>query len=245
MRKVLILPAVAALAAAAFISAHVMAQDTTAVSTATGDSKRTITVSGEGEVKTKPDMAMLTGGVMTDAPTAAEALNKNSTAMTSVLAAIKNAGVADTDVQTSNFNVSPVYAPYQPENPQPQKVTGYQVTNQVTVMLRDITKVGAVLDELVKVGSNSISGVSFGLQDPKPVLNQARQDAVKDAKAKADLYASAAGVSVGRVMTISESGYIGPPQPVYRTAAMESASVPIATGQETITATVSVTYEIQ
>jgi uncharacterized protein YggE len=113
------------------------------------------------------------------------------------------------------------------------------------VTLRDITKVGAVLDELVKVGSNSISGVSFGLADPKPTMNQARQDAVKDAKAKADLYASAAGVTVGRVVTISESGFIGPPQPMFRTAAMEAQSVPIATGQETIRATVSVTYEIQ
>jgi uncharacterized protein YggE len=112
------------------------------------------------------------------------------------------------------------------------------------VTLRDINKVGAVLDELVKVGSNSISGVGFGLQDPKPVLNQARQDAVKDAKAKADLYAGAAGVTVGRVLTISEAGFIGPPQPVFRAQAMET-SVPIATGQETIRATVSVTYEIQ
>lgn len=241
MRKVLLVPAAAALAAALFLSAQVSAQDSGA-----SEFKRTISVNGLGEVKTKPDIAMITGGVLSDAPTAGEALTKNSTDMTKVMEALKNAGIAETDIQTSNFSVQPQYAPYRQEDPQPQKVVGYQVSNQVTVTIRDVNKVGAVLDELVKVGSNNIAGVSFGLADPKPVLNEARKAAIADAKAKADLMASAAGVSITRVLTISESGYSGPPQPMmYRQAANLDASVPMAPGQETTSATVSITYEIQ
>jgi len=234
---------VAALAAATLIGPRQV------VSAPDNELPRVITVSGMGEIKTRPDMAIVTTGVTSEAPTAQEALSKNNAAMTAVINALKNAGIAEDDIQTSNFSVSPVYPPYQPGQTTPPRISGYQVSNQVTARIKQLAKLGTTLDTLVRAGSNQISGVSFDIDEPKPFLNDARKKAVADARAKAELYAGAAGVTVGRVVQISESGGIihPPPMPIARYKAMEAAdaSVPVAAGQQTVTSTVSITYEIQ
>jgi hypothetical protein len=143
--------------------------------------------------------------------------------------------------------VSPKYPPYQP-NQTTQRIVGYTVSNQVIAHVKNLKTVGPVLDTLVQSGSNNISGITFSIDDPKKVLNEARKKAVADAKAKAELYAEAAGVSLGRVVQISESSAITPPVPMMRMAvetAAADASVPIAAGQQTVSASVSIVYELQ
>ncbi len=233
---------VAALAAAALIGPRY------GISAPDNAPPRLISVSGTGEVKTKPDMAVVNTGVTTEAPTAQEALSKNNAAMTAVIGALKTAGIAEDDIQTSNFSVSPQYPPYQPNQTTAPRISGYQVSNQVTARVKNLAKLGSILDTLVRAGSNQISGISFDVDEPKPFLDDARKKAVADARAKAELYAAAAGVTLGRVVQISESGgIIMPPQPMFRAAAMDGAapSVPVAAGQQTLSASVSVTYEIQ
>jgi uncharacterized protein len=234
---------VAAIAAAALIGPRY------GISAPDGAPPRLISVSGVGEVKTKPDMAIINTGVTSEAPTAQEALSKNNAAMTAVLAALKNAGVAEEDIQTSNFSVSPQYPPYQPGQTTTPRISGYQVSNQVTARVKDLAKLGSILDTLVRAGSNQMHGISFDVDEPKPFLDDARKKAVADARAKAELYAAAAGVSLGRVVQISETGGIimPPPMPMMRMKAMDGAaeSVPVAGGQQTLSANVSVIYEIQ
>jgi uncharacterized protein YggE len=207
---------------------------------------RIVSVSGLGEVKAAPDMATISTGVVSEAASAKEALARNSAAMTAIMAALKNAGVAEEDVQTSDFSVSPKYPPYQP-NGGVQRIVGYTVSNNVTARVKNLKNLGPILDMLVQSGSNQISGISFGIDDPKKALNEARKKAVADARAKAELYAEAAGVSLGHVVQISEQTAISPPVPLMRAVAVQAtdASVPIAAGQQTVSATVSITYEIQ
>jgi len=233
---------VAALAAAALIGPR---YSLSATDTAL---PRVITVSGLGEVKTRPDMAIINTGVTSEAPTAQDALSKNNAAMTAVINALKNAGVAEDDIQTSNFSVSPVYPPFQPNQTTPPRISGYQVSNQVSAKVKQLAKLGGILDTLVRAGSNQINGISFDVDEPKKVLDEARKKAVADARARAELYAAASGVKLGRVVQVSETGgVVMPPQPMFRREAMaaQDASVPIAAGQQTLSANVSITYEIQ
>lgn len=207
---------------------------------------RTISVTGIGEVKAKPDMAVITSGVVTEAPTARDALAKNNSAMTAVIDALKKAGIAELDIQTSNFSVSPQYPPYQPNQKTAPRISGYQVSNQVTVRVKNLAKLGSILDTLVQVGANQINGIAFDFDQPQARQNEARKLAVADARAKAELYAASARVGVGRVMHISETMVFNGPQPMYAMdkVAAESA-VPIAAGQQTLSANVSIVYEIQ
>lgn len=235
--------AAASAIAAAVIAAQAWAQE----GSAAPQLVRTITVTGQADVKARPDMAMISAGVTSEGATAAEALSKNSEAMAAVIKALRDGGVAEEDIQTSNFSVSPTYTPYDPNNPAaPQKIVGYQVQNSVNVAVRDLNKLGALLDVVVTSGANSIGGIGFSIAEPKPLLDRAREDAVKDARSRADLYAAAAGVGVGKVLTISETGFT-PPQPVFYAKSMmaEAAPVPIAPGQETISGSITVTFEIQ
>ncbi len=207
---------------------------------------RTISVNGTGEVKSKPDMAVINSGVVSEAPTARDALAKNNAAMAAVIDALKKAGIAELDIQTSNFSVSPQYPPSRPNQHEAPHIAGYQVSNQVTVRVKNLAKLGAILDTLVQVGANQINGISFDIDQPKPLQNEARKLAVADARAKADLYAAAAHVSLGRVLQISESGGFAAPRQAWGLAdRMASAEVPIAAGQETLSANVSIVYEIQ
>ena len=231
---------VAAIAAAALIGPR------NSLSASDGSLPRIVTVSGTGEVKVRPDMATISSGVTSEGPTAQAALAKNNAAMKAVIEALKNSGVSEDDIQTSNFSVSPQYAPYQPGQTTAPRISFYQVSNQVTARVKKLEKLGSVLDSLVQAGSNQISGISFDINEQKPVLDEARKKAVSEAKAKAELYAEAAGASLGRVIQISESVSAMPMNVRFRAEmATADASVPIAAGQNTIAANITITYELQ
>jgi uncharacterized protein YggE len=206
--------------------------------------KRTITISGKGTVKAAPDTVNVSAGVESQAPTAKEALVKNTAAMTKVVEALKSEGIDPKDIQTTNFSVSPRYEDR--DDARPRRIVGYSVYNSVYVVTHDIGKLGAVLDQLVSVGANSIGGISFGVSKPEEMENEARKLAMSNAIAKAKLYAEAAGAELGPVMTIAEQGgYV----PRYASAPpmMEAAAkaVPIEPGTEKLDIEVQVTWELK
>jgi uncharacterized protein len=206
---------------------------------------RTITVTGDAEIASKPDQARLSAGVVTQAETAAAALNANSTAMNRVFAALRMAGIPENRMQTSNFSVQPQYAPFRPENPEPQRIIGYQVSNNVTVTVEDLTKLGPTLDALVRSGANQLGGIQFMIADPKPLAERARTLAVGDAAAKARTLATAAGVTLGPLMSIQESTNTRP-IPVFAMArAVAAEATPIAEGEERVSVNVTMVYAIQ
>jgi uncharacterized protein YggE len=204
---------------------------------------RTLTVSGNGEVRSAPDAAQMSTGVVTQAPTAAAALAANARAMNAVFDTLKRAGIPDKNIQTSNVSVSPQYAG---KPGQGQHVAGYQVSNTVNVLVVGLDKVGPTLDALIAAGSNQIDGPNFIIADPKPLLAKARDEAVKNAIAKAQAYANAAGVTLGPIQSINEGGSYAP-QPMGRMMAMatDKLSTPVAAGEESVSANVSITWLIQ
>ncbi len=207
---------------------------------------RTISVSGEGEASGKPDQARLSGGVVTQAPTAAAALTANTTAMNRVFATLKTLGIPDNKVQTSNFSVQPQYPPYRPDASEPRNIVGYQVSNQVSVTVDDLSKLGAALDALVRSGANQLGGVSFAIADPKPLAERARVLAVGDATAKARTLAGAAGVTLGPLLSIQEGTSFRPvPMFALRAEAAAPAPPPVAFGEASVAVNVTMTYAIQ
>ena len=158
---------------------------------AQAETARTITVTGEGEVRGVPDQAQLSAGVTTVAVTANAALAENARKMTAVFAALSRIGVPQREMKTSNFSVAPQYPPYNQNNTGLQKIVGYQVSNQIDVTLDDVKTLGPALDALVTAGANQINAVSFSLRDPKPLLAAAREQAVGDAMARAQTFAKA------------------------------------------------------
>ena len=203
---------------------------------------RTIAMSGHGEVRSAPDQARITTGVTTAAPTAAAALAANTNQMRSLFDALGRAGIPAKNIQTVNFSVSPQYT--NGANNQPARVTGYQVSNQVDVRIDDVARVGTTLDALVTAGSNDMNGISFSIKDPAPLLATAREQAVADARARAETYARAAGVTLGLILSISEGG--GEVRPLRMAPMMMKAAapVPVAAGEESVTADVSLVWEI-
>jgi uncharacterized protein YggE len=203
-----------------------------------------VTVTGTGSVSAAPDRAQIQAGVVTEAPRAAEAVAATSAAMQKVLAALDAAGIDRKQVQTSRFDVSPVYADMTPETRGMPAIRGYRASNQVQVEVRDIAKIGGVLDALVGAGANEIGGISFSIADSKPLEDQARKQAVADARRKAELYAAATATTLGRVLAIDESG--GGPSPFpARHARMEAAAAPpIAPGELDLAVTVTVTWSL-
>jgi hypothetical protein len=215
-----------------------------AAASAADPQPHTITVSGEGEIKAVPDEAILTAGVESTGATADAALAANRRAMNSVFAELKRQGIPDRSIQTSNFSVSPQYDSGKRTVP---KVVGYQVTNGVSVTIDDLAKLGPAVDALVASGANSMGGISFTIRDPKPLLKLAREAAVKDAMDRAETYAQAAGLSVGPVVQLSE-GAVQMPRPVFRAMAMgydAAKATPVAAGEQTISAQVTVTFELK
>lgn len=210
------------------------------------DVARIISVTGEGEATAPPDMATVTTGVETQAETAGAALDKNNRVMQKLLAVLEKQGVAKKDVQTVNFSVRPIYDRDEDGRREP-KVIAYRVENQVQVHVRKLDSLGKILDALVAAGSNRISGISFGIDDPSKILAEARASAIHNAKARAKTYAKAAGVAVGRVLQISEQTS-NPPQPMrfgVATASLRAGTVPIATGEQEYHVTVNVIYELK
>ncbi|WP_375451470.1 SIMPL domain-containing protein [uncultured Devosia sp.] len=211
----------------------------------------TISIEGRGEVTAVPDTAFVNSGVTTQGATAREALDLNSKAMADLLAALKGSGIAERDIQTSGFSVSPNYVYTEDRDANgytlPPKINGYQVSNAVTVRVRALDTLGAILDNSVTVGANTVNGVTFAVDDPSELLNQARKSAFADAQAKAQLYATAAGSALEDIVSINEGQSIEqPPQP-YMVKAMADtarAEVPVAAGELSFAINVSVQWEL-
>jgi uncharacterized protein YggE len=205
----------------------------------------TFNLAAFGETRIAPDMVTISLGVQTENAAAAEALKANSARMTQVIAALRKAGIAERDIQTSGLNLSAQYA-Y--EQNQPPKLTGYQASNQVTVTVRDLARLGQAVDATVSAGANTIGGISFGLQNPQAAEDAARLDAVKALQAKADLYAKATGYKVVRLVSLGEGGGYSPapqPMPIYAMAKREMAdSTPVSAGELKVRIDVSATYEM-
>jgi uncharacterized protein YggE len=208
------------------------------------DPPRGVTVVGAGEVRARPDLAVVRIGVVSQASTARAALDANNAAMRDIMAALAKEAIAGRDVQTSQFSVQPRYR-HDPDNQLPPRIDGYEVSNQLAVVIRDLDKLGPVLDLAVSVGSNQILGVEFSLADPEPRRDEARRLAVADAVRKAELYAAAAKIELGASRAITEQAFAGPPQPLYRRMEMSAEpSVPIAEGEQAIAVEVTINWGI-
>ena len=205
---------------------------------------QTISLTGHGEVHVAPDMAMITIGVQTGADTARDALTANTAAMQAIFAKLKQAGIADKDVQTSNFSVQPRYD-YN-DNTQPPKLVGYDVLNTVTVSVRKLDDLGMLLDQVVSAGSNQINGIAFQVSQPETAMDEARQLAVRDAARKASVYTTAANVKLGPLVAISEGGGYQPPIPMQAKMlrADNAGDVPIVQGEQSIAVDVNMVWEI-
>ncbi|MFN3213458.1 MAG: SIMPL domain-containing protein [Henriciella sp.] len=206
----------------------------------------TLSISAEGSVNREPDIAFLNAGVQTQGETAQTAMSANATAMNGVFEALEAANVDRKDMQTSNFSLQPQYDYSNRQSGQPPRLTGYQASNQLTVRVRDLDTLGETMDALVSAGGNTFSGLRFALEDDRAAKNAARDIAMKEAIARAELYAAASGYEVARVVTISESGGYSP-QPMAMMAQARSAesSTPIASGEVGYSVSVNVTFELR
>ena len=202
-----------------------------------------ISVTGEASISVPPDLASVDAGVASDAKTAREASEANNTAMAKVLAALKAANIEAKDIQTSRLSLQPQYAP---NRSGPSPIVGYRASNRVTVRIRDVSKVAGVIDTLVGAGANDIGNVNFEVSQASKLLDDAREKAVADARRKAEIYAKAAGVTLGAPLSISEGGA---PQPMFRAKMVApisaAAPTPIAQGEETLSVSVNVTWAIK
>jgi uncharacterized protein YggE len=202
-----------------------------------------ITVTGEGSVLAAPDMATLNLGVVTEAATAAEAVAANSVQLGAVLEQLRTTGIEERDIQTSGLSLNANWQ--QPQGETVPRVVGYQAINQLTVRVRDLDALGAVLDRATKDGANSFNGLTFGLADPAPAMDEARKRAVADAMARAKVLTQAAGLTLGPVMSISEGGAFGTPMPAFRMTADSAAAPPVAAGEIATTATVTMVFRLE
>jgi uncharacterized protein YggE len=204
----------------------------------------TLNLSAYGETKVAPDMATITLGVTTEAPTAAEAMQANAQRMSGVVAALRRGGIAEKDIQTSGLNLNPQYR-YE-ENKPPQLV-GYQASNMVTVTVHDLKRLGQAVDATVNAGANQIHGISFGLDDRTAAENAAREAAVKALQQKADLYGRATGYRVSRLVSLSEGGSsypMPPPVPMMEFARAAKADTSVSPGQLTVRIDITGLYEL-
>lgn len=209
----------------------------------------TIIVSGEGEATVAPDMAVISLAVVRDADTASEALSANSAAMSEVLAALKAQGIAEKDLQTTDFSIQPKYKQETRTDGtyEAPVIVGYTVSNGLTVRVRDLAQLGAIIDRSVKLGVNQGGGITFTNDDPDATVEAARKQAVEKAAAKAKTLTEAAGVKLGRIVEISEN-FARPMPQMYAAAPMAKMAdelVPIASGENLYTVTVNITYAIE
>lgn len=207
---------------------------------------RTISVSGEGQAAAAPDLAIVAGGTQVQARTAKEAMDGNSRAMRQVQEALREAGIADRDVATSALSLRPTIE-YQPNTNRP-RVVGYTAGHQLQVQVRDLSKLGDVLDRMVSAGANQVDGLHLTVADWSKKVDEARSAAIIDARRKAEVLAKAAGARLGRVISITEQGggALAPPPMLRRGAPMAAAAepVPVASGDQTFRIDVSVTWEL-
>ena len=199
-----------------------------------------------GEAARVPDLVRINAGVSTQAPTASAAIRENAARMESVRAALRRAGVAERDIQTSSINLHPDWRHMENRTPE---LVGYRANNQVSVRFRDIANAGRILDALVAAGANEIHGPSFEIERPEAALDEARTQALANARARAELYARALGMRVVRVLSVSEAGmgYMPPPQPAMAEMRAQAgdAATRIDPGEQTITASLTVSFELE
>ena len=226
-------PFTAAMVAALLIAAPAFAETTLPAM---------ISVTGEATISVPPDLAQVDGGVTSEAKTAREASEANNAAMGKVLLALKGAGIDEKDFQTSRLSLQPQSAPNRTSGP--PVIVGYRASNRVTIRLRDVTKLANVIDTLVGAGANDISGINFMVSQASKLLDDAREQAIADARRKAEIYAKAAGVTLGAPISITEGGSPAPIQ-FRKLAAPMAAAAPVAQGEETIGVTVSVSWAIK
>jgi uncharacterized protein YggE len=203
---------------------------------------RHITVVGHGQANAIPDTASIQMGVQSEAATAREALTDNNTKMAALITKLKELGIAEKDIQTSNINIYPRY------DNEGRDVLGYQVSNTVTVKIRNVNGAGALLDQVVDAGANSMSGIAFMVDDAKALEQQARDQAIADARARAESMAQTAGATIGQVLSITENIGSAPPMPLMRQEAKAMATdamVAVQPGEQTIAAQVQITYELR
>lgn len=224
-------------ALSALIISAALALAVPALAEATGPA--TVIVTGTGTVEVAPDMATLSIGVTTQGDTAANALTANTAAMEAVMARLTASGIEARDMQTSNLYLSPNWTGYDTATP---TISGFVASNSLTVQVRALDTLGAVLDASVADGANTLNGLSFGLANPGPVLDEARKEAVADARARAELLVTAAGMKLGRIILISEADGAIVAYDGYR--AELAAPVPVAGGELGLSANVTIQYEI-
>jgi uncharacterized protein YggE len=235
-----------AFAAALLLSLPPVAAQTPPAQTPPG---RTLTLAGNAEVHAVPDAALVSAGVVSEGDTAAAALKANSTALAKVVDAIHAAGVEPKDVQTSGLSLQARY--YRPDKPSPTdrpRLIGYTAVNQVALRMRDLAKLGDLLDKVTAAGANRIDGIDFIVSNQEALLDEARRKAVADAKDKAELYARAAGFTLGKVMSLAEEGTPSP-RPMARAApsglaSMAAAPVPVEAGEMTLSVRVRVVWSL-
>lgn len=203
-----------------------------------------LSVSADGSSEARPDMATINLGVTTEGQTAQAALQENARRMTALNQALRRAGIAERDIQTSNVSV---YPQQQYRENQPPLITGYQANNTVSAKIRNINNVGRVIDAAVAAGGNTVNGVSFSHADPDAQLDIARRDAIAEARRRAELYASALGMRVHRIVAVSEGGGFAPPMPVMlaRMEGAQDASTPISPGEIDTRVSINVTFELR
>jgi uncharacterized protein len=202
-----------------------------------------ISVTGEARISVPPDMAQIDAGLTSEGKSAREASDANNAVMGKVLLALKGAGIDEKDYQTSRLSLQPQYTAAKPGSP--ATISGYRASNRVTIRLHDITKVANVIDTMVTAGANEIGGINFMVSQASKLLDGAREQAIADARRKAEIYAKAAGVALGTPVSISEEGAA---QPLFRArvmGAMAAAPTPIAQGEETLSITVGVVWAIK
>ena len=201
-----------------------------------------ITVSGEATVSVAPDLAQIDAGITSEAKTARETSEANNAAMGKVLLALKSAGIAESDYQTSRLSLQPQYAP---NRSAPSPIVGYRASNRVMVRLREVNKLAGVIDTLVGAGANDIGGIGFSVSNASKLLDGAREQAIADARRKAEIYAKAAGVTLGEALAISEEGAASPMAYRRNVQGIAASATPVAQGEETLQVTVSVSWAIK
>ena len=238
----------AGLAALILASATAAAAQTTPSTPVVADTMfraTTLNLAANGESEVAPDKATITLGVQTDAPTAEAAIRENANKMSRVIAALKRGGLTDREIQTSNLSLNPQYV-YQ-EN-LPPRLTGYQASNQVVITVRELNRLGQIVDATVNAGADNVGGISFGIDNPTEAENRARLEAVEALRAKAELYAKAMGYRVARLVTMTEGGGytpVPPPMPMMmRAEAAKFDSTPVQPGELKVRVDVSATYEL-
>jgi uncharacterized protein YggE len=204
-----------------------------------------LTVTGKGKASAPPDMAEVHAGVTTQADSAAAALEQNSADMAKLLDVAREQGIAKKDIQTSQFRIAPRYQ-QDPKHKQTNEIVGYQVTNQVRITVGDLDALGALLDKVVAAGANQVHGINFSIAEPEHLLDRARREAMADARRKAELYAKAGDVRLGRTLLIQEGAARVPqPRPVRYFSEARAASAPIAQGELDFMVSIQITYRLE